>query len=70
VRTANDVDGFVAALRAALSAPYDAAAAAARVDGESWDDKAALICNGILGLGLAFEARPTRHGKPAGLQIA
>ncbi len=70
VRTANDVASFVAALRAALAEPYDAAAAAARVAGETWDDKAALVMSGILGLGLSFEAPASSLVKRAGLQVA
>ena len=57
VRVADDVDAFVAALRAALAEPYDAAAGRARIDGESWDAKADLVMRSVLDLGLTFAGR-------------
>lgn len=55
VRVADGADGFAAAIRAALSTPFDAEAARARVAPESWDAKARLVRDAILGLGLRYD---------------
>ena len=57
VRVGDDAETFAAQLRAALTEPYDAPEALARVTGESWDAKAALVKSSVLGLGLEFVGR-------------
>ncbi len=54
VRVGDDAETFAAQLRAALAQPYDRTAALARVQGESWDAKAALVQATVLDLGLVF----------------
>jgi glycosyltransferase involved in cell wall biosynthesis len=54
VRVAQGSDAFAREIRAALDTPYDAAPARARVAGESWDAKSALIARSIQDLGLQF----------------
>lgn len=65
VLTADEAEGFVAVLRAALARPFDAEAARARVAGETWDDKARLVREGILGLGLTFSGASAAAAAPA-----
>jgi glycosyltransferase involved in cell wall biosynthesis len=54
VRIAKGQDAFAAAIRSALTQPYDADYARMRVLPESWDRKADLVRKGILGLGIEF----------------
>lgn len=56
VRVARGAEEFASAIEAALSTPFDVAAARQRVAPESWDAKAALVRDTILGLGLRFDA--------------
>lgn len=55
VRVAEGPEAFAAEIRAALREPFDAEAARARVAPESWDAKAELVRDAILGLGLRYE---------------
>ncbi len=55
VRVADGADQFAAAIRSALSEPFDADAARARVAPESWDAKAGLVRDAILDLGLRYD---------------
>lgn len=54
VHVAGDGEAFAAAISQALAEPYNAGAARARIASESWDEKAGLIRNAILDLGLAY----------------
>ncbi len=55
VRVAEGPEAFAAEIRAALREPFDAEAARARVAPESWDVKAELVRDAILGLGLRYD---------------
>ena len=56
VRTARGPDEFAWQIQGALDEPYDAEAGRVRVEPESWDAKADLVADAILGLGLHFAA--------------
>lgn len=56
VRVADDAESFVDNIRAALTAPYDGDAAAARVATETWDAKAGLLRQSFAAKGLSFAA--------------
>lgn len=58
VRTAAGADAFAAAVRAALSEHYDAAAARAAVAAEGWDAKADLVERAIADMGLVLQRAP------------
>ena len=66
VRVAHDGESFAAAIRAGLSEPVPAAAAAARLEVETWDAKADLVRGAIANLGLVFDdARDTHRSAQA-----
>lgn len=54
VTVATGPEDFARAIRHALAGPFDPAPGRARIAGESWDAKAALVMDGILDLGLVF----------------
>jgi hypothetical protein len=57
IAVADDAEGFAREIRTALASPRDPAPGRDRVAGESWDAKARLVAESILGLGVRFEAR-------------
>lgn len=66
VAVANTGEAFAAAIRQSLATKQDHGSALARLQGESWDDKAALVQRSILDLGLSFAPqRPSAATTPA-----
>lgn len=63
VRTAAGADAFAAALREALTTPYDAESARGAVAAESWESKAASITAELERMGLVYA--PSAHARRA-----
>jgi glycosyltransferase involved in cell wall biosynthesis len=70
VRVADTPETFAAAISAALTEPHDPRPARARLAGEDWDDKAALVQRTLLELGLVFTPTPGRRASPAPVRPA